>query len=236
MKHAFRALLALTIGVFSMPALAQDQFSGFLTDYEQLEPSDDVWLDYMYAGLEFRPKVAGTTAIMLEQPEIFFAADSKYKGMKPDDMKLLADSMKAIFADKLVEEYQIAASPGPNTLLFRMALTNVHMKKKGRNLLGYTPVGFVAGSAKRALLNDFIDNIMLTEVMWEAEIFDSQTGQRYGALIIGLGNKNSKKEFTSWEQLMHSMEVGAERLVCRLGNAKAVEGELRDCLAEITEM
>lgn len=236
MKHAFKALLALTVGAFSMTALAQEQFSGFLTDYEQLEPSEDVWLDYMYAGPDFRPKVAETRAFMLEQPEILLAPDSKYKGMKPDDMKMLADSMQAIFAEKLVEKYQIAASPGPNTLLFRMALTNVHLKKKGRNLLGYTPVGFVASGAKRHLMNEFVDNILLTEVMWEAEIFDSQTGERYGALIIGLGNKDSKKEFTSWDQLMHAMEIGAERLVCRLDNAKAAEGELRDCLAEITGM
>lgn len=235
MRHAFKVLLALTIGVFSVPALAQDQISGFLEDYDQLQPSDDVWISYIYLRPNFREKIADTRAFMLEQPEIFVAADSKYGGMKPDDMKMMADSLRAVFAEGLVEKYQIAASPGPNTLNMRMAFTNVHLKKKGRSLLGYTPIGFVASSAKKALMNDFVDNILLTEVVWEAEILDSQTGERYGALIISLGNKDKKKEFTSWDQLMQAMEVGTARLMCRLDNAKVEEDEIRDCLAEITE-
>jgi len=236
MRHALKVFLALTIGIFSVPSLAEDSFSGFLSDYEQLEPAEDVWLSYVYTGPGFREKVANTTAFMVEQPEIFIAPDSKYGGMKPDDMKMMADSMRAIFAEALVEEYQIAASPGPNTLIMRMAFTNVHLKKKGRSLLGYTPVGFVASSAKRALMNDFVDNILLTEVVWEAEILDSQSGERYGALIINLGNKDTKKEFTSWDQLVEAIDVGAQRVLCRLDNAKAAEGEMRDCLAEITGM
>lgn len=219
-----------------MSSLAEEQFSGFLDDYEQLQPAEDVWLDYIYTGPDFRQKVSDTTAFMVEQPEIFIAADSKYKGMKPDDMKLMADSLRAIFAEALLEEYQIAASPGPNTLVMRMAFTNVHLKKKGRSLLGYTPVGFVVGGAKTALVDDFFDKILLTEAVWEAEIYDSQTGERYGALIIGLGNKDDKKEFTNWEELSHALEVGASRVMCRLDNAKAAEGEMRDCLAEITGM
>jgi len=235
MRHALKIFLALTIGVFSVPGLAQDQFSGFLEDYEQLQPSDDVWLNYIYTRPGFREKLSDTTAFMVEQPEIFVAADSKYGGMKPDDMKMMADTLRAVFAEALVEEFQIAASPGPNTLVMRMAFTNVHLKKKGRSLLGYTPVGFVASSAKKAFLNNFVDNILLTEVVWEAEILDSQTGDRYGALIISLGNKNKKKDFTSWDQLIRVMELGTARLMCRLGNARSTDGEMRDCLAEITE-
>ena len=235
MRHTLTIFLALAIGAFSMPSLAEDQFSGFLDDYEQLEPSDDVWIGYIYTKPDFREKLADTTAFMIEQPEIFVAADSKYGGMKPDDMKMMADSLRAVFAEALVEKYQIAASPGPNTLVMRMAFTNVHLKKKGRSLLGYTPVGFVASSAKKALMNDFVDNILLTEVVWEAEILDSQTGERFGALIISLGNKDKKKEFTSWDQLMQVLEIGSKRLMCRLDNARVEEDEIRDCLAEITE-
>jgi hypothetical protein len=218
-----------------MPALAQVPFSGFLDDYEQLEPSDDDWINYIYVRPGFRDKLSGTTAFMVEQPEIFVAPDSKYGGMKPDDMKMMADSLRAAIAEALVKEFQIAASPGPNTLVMRMAFTNVHLKKKGRSLLGYTPVGFVASSAKRALMNDFVDNILLTEVVWEAEILDSQTGERYGALIISLGNKNKKKEFTSWDELVQVLDLGGARLICRLDNSRGEEAEIRDCLAEITE-
>jgi len=236
MRRAFKVFLALTIGVFSVPGIAQDRVSGFLSDYEQLQPTEDVWVNYSYTGPDFRHKISETTAFMVEQPEIFIAADSKYGGMKPDDMKMMADSLRAVFAEALLEKYQIAASPGPNTLVMKMAFTNIHLKKKGRGLLGYTPVGFVVSGAKKALMNDFVDNILLTEAVWEAEILDSQTGERYGALIVNLGNKDTKKEYTSWDQLMHAMEVGAARVMCRLDNSRAEEDEIRNCLAEITGM
>jgi len=100
MRHALKIFLALTIGVFSVPGLAQDQFSGFLEDYEQLQPSDDIWLNYIYTRPGFREKLSDTTAFMIEQPEIFVAADSKYGGMKPDDMKMMADTLRAVFAEK----------------------------------------------------------------------------------------------------------------------------------------
>ncbi len=235
MKHVIQVFLALAIGAFSMPGLAQVPFSGFLDDYEQLEPSDDVWMNYIYTQPGFREKLSDTTAFMLEQPEIFVAADSKYGGMKPDDMKMMADTLRAVFAEALVEEFQIAASPGPNTLVMRMAFTNVQLKKKSRGLLGYTPVGFVVSSAKKTMMNDFVDNIQLTEVVWEAEMLDSQTGERFAAIIAGLGNRETKKEFTSWDELMQALEVGAVRIMCRLDNARAAEGEIRDCL-EITEV
>jgi len=228
-------LPALTIGTFSLPTLAEGQFSGFLESYEELQPAEDIWLNYIYIGPDFQAQLANTTAFLIEQPEIFIAPDSKYGGMKPDDMKMMADSMRAILAEALVEKYQIAASPGPNTLVFRMAFTNVHLKKKGRSLLGYMPIGFVASSAKKALMNDFVDNILLTEVVWEAEMLNSQTGERYGAMIINLGNRDTKKEFTSWDQLMQALEVGAARIMCRIDNANSGEGEMRNCLAEITE-
>ena len=85
-------------------------------------------------------------------------------------------------------------------------------------------------------MNDFVDNILLTEAVWEAEISDSQTGELYGALIVSLGNKDNKKEYTSWDQLLQAMEVGSARMLCRLENSRAEEDELRDCLAEITGM
>ncbi len=235
MKHLSRIFLALTIGTFSLPTLAEDQFSGFLESYEELQPAEDIWLNYVYTVPDFPAHIADTTAFLIEQPEIFIAPDSKYGGMKPDDMKMMADSMRAIFAEAMVENYQIAASPGPNTLVMRMAFTNVHLKKKGRSLLGYTPIGFVASSAKKALMNDFVDNILLTAVVWEAEMLNSQTGERYGAMIINLGNRDTKKEFTSWDQLMQALEVGAARIMCRIDNANSGEGEMRNCLAEITE-
>lgn len=224
-------LLALVLLAFAMPGFADGHESGFLDNYDQLEPVDDPWIDFMYMSPDFSAKLGQATAIIVRQPEIFLAADSKYKGIKPDEMKTLADIYRDVMAEALSQDYQIAASPGPNTIDMQMALTNVHLKKKGRMILGYTPVGLVATTAKRQLLDDLTDKILLTEVAWEGRLVDAESGKIIGSIIIELGDNTSKKEFTSWDELVQAMEVSAARLRCRFGNASLPEGARQDCMA-----
>ena len=90
MKH--RKVGAISLAFFLTTAafgsvLAQDlQYSDFLSDYSQLKKSSDKYMDYTYVAADAPAKMANYTAVMIDQPEIFVAANSKYKGMKPDDM------------------------------------------------------------------------------------------------------------------------------------------------------
>ena len=93
MKRSRRIVYSLAIFVATSAfgaASAQDiQHSDFLTDYSNLKKSADAAMDYEYLapGAE---NMANYSAVMIDQPEIFIAPNSKYKGMKPDDMKVLA--------------------------------------------------------------------------------------------------------------------------------------------------
>jgi hypothetical protein len=40
------------------------------------------------------PRLAKLDSVMIDQPEIFVSPDSKYKGLKPDDAKALADAIQ----------------------------------------------------------------------------------------------------------------------------------------------
>ena len=235
MQKLLNALTSLTLVSLTIPVFADGHWSGFLEDYDQLEVADDPWLEYMYMSPNFREKLASAQAMVIEQPEIFIAEDSKYQGIKPDDMKLLADTYRAIFAEAMSDLYQIAVSPGPDTLHVRLAFTNVYLKKKGRRLIGYTPVGLVAGTAKRQLLDDFTDKIELAQLAWEIEILDSQTGERIGVAIKEMGDQTDKKRFTSWDELEEAMQVGSARLQCRFQNASLPENQRQNCI-EITEV
>lgn len=209
--------------------------SGFLDDYSRLQPAEVDWLDYAYSTDAFRERIAAAQAIVIPQPELFLAPDSKYKGMKPDDMKVITDSMRQLVVEAFADGYQIADSPGPNTIVVRMAFSNLYLKKKPRTpVVGWIPVAFVATSAKRALLNDFAENILLTELVWEGELTDSETGEILGQILLKLGSRRDKKEFTSWDELVVALSVGATRLRCRFDNASLPESTRRDCL-EITE-
>lgn len=234
--HQLRMLTACCFYVFLGTAFAEDPpESGFLSDYSLLEPASAPWADYVYVTDAYAEEMPKFQAIIIPQPELFLAPDSKYKGMKPDNMKMIADSMQQLFAEAFADGYQIANSPGRNTLVLRMAFSNLYLKKKPRTpVVGWLPPVFLMTTAKRKLLDDFVDNVLLTELVFEAEIADSETGEIMGQLIVELGDRQEKKQFTSWDELIVAVAVGAERLRCRFDNAPLAAPQQRDCF-EITE-
>ena len=84
----------LMIAAFGSAFAQELGSSDFLSDYSHLKQSSDLYMDYAYLapGAE---NMANYSAVMIDQPEIFIAPKSKYKGMKPDDMKQLADDLEA---------------------------------------------------------------------------------------------------------------------------------------------
>lgn len=235
-------LLLLLCGVclehsLSAAAAEADRWSGFLEDTDQLQPMDDPWISYAYMAPGFEEKIAATRTLVIDQPEIHIAADSPYRGVKPDDMKLLADTLRDYAASALSDTYQIALTPGPDSLYLRMGLTNVYLKKKRRRLVAYTPVGFVTSTAKRVLLDDFTDKVLLTQVAVEFELIDPNTGERVVAAVSELGDTSRKRDFADWDQLETAMAVSAARLQCRFENAGLAAAERRDCTAitDVTE-
>jgi uncharacterized protein (DUF2235 family) len=65
-----------------------------------------------------------------------------YKGMKPDDMKAIADSLRENVASELrAAGYEIVDKPGPNVMYVRMAVGDLMLQKRKRPILAYTPVG-----------------------------------------------------------------------------------------------
>ena len=233
MKH--RIVGATSLVFFSVIAasgsvLAQDiGSSDFLSDYTQLKQSSDAHMDYTYLAEDAPDKMANYSAVMIDQPEIFVAANSKYKGMKPDDMKQLADAFRASMAQSLSTTYMIVDQPGPNVLYIRFAISNVQLKKHKKGLLGYTPIGLVAGAAKSALTSDFTKKIDLKGLTMEVEILDSNSAEQFAALLETRSGK--KDEPASWEELEALITVYSQRVGCRLDNARVAEENRTDCLS-----
>ncbi len=119
----FFSLAFLTIAAF-VTALAQDiQSSDFLSDYSKLQR--DGQMGYSYLAPDAPGRMANYSALLIDQPEIFVSPDSEYKGMKPDDMKQLADAFRNAMVQELVETYTIVDQPGPNVLYLRFAFSNL---------------------------------------------------------------------------------------------------------------
>ena len=124
---------------------------------------------------------------MIDQPEFVIASDSKYKGVKPDEAKAVADAWRALIADTVTKNGRlfVVDQPGPDVLYVRMAASNVHLAKKKRGLLGYTPAGLVVGGAVAAG-QDMQQKIILQDMNLEFEFMDSQSQEVLAAIVGGL--------------------------------------------------
>jgi hypothetical protein len=228
---AYSLAFFLTITTFGS-AIAQDiHSSDFLSDYSQLRESSDARMDKTYLAKVAPGEIAKYSAVMIDQPEIFVAANSKYKGMKPDDMKQLADAFRAAMAESLSTTYMIVDQPGPNVLYVRFAISNVQLKKHKKGLLGYTPVGLVAGAAKSAMTSDVTKKIDLKGLTMEMEVLDSSSEEQLAALLETPSGK--KDEPVSWVELEALITVYSQRLACSLDNARRAEEDWVDCLSDM---
>jgi len=234
MKHrkaGVYTLVLLFMIAAAGPVLAKDvQQSDFLSDYSKLKKSSDKHMDYTYLAPVAPTKMAKYSAVMIDQPEIFVAPDSKYKGMKPDDMKELGDLFRATMARTLAESYLIVEQPGPNVLYVRFALSNLKLKKKKRGLLSYTPVGIVATAAMTLAISDLTKKIDLKGLTMEMEVLDSSSEEQLAALVET--RSGSKENPASWSELEALIDVYSHRVSCRLDNARVAQENRNDCLAD----
>ncbi|MEE9597291.1 MAG: DUF3313 family protein, partial [Acidiferrobacterales bacterium] len=107
------------------------------------------------------------------------------------------------------------------------AITNLKMKKKKKSVLGYTPVGLVAGAVKGATTTDIAKKADLQSMVFEAEVFDSDTGERLVALIDS--QFVDRAGSTSWEELQEFMVQYGRLFQCRFDNARLPVERRVDC-------
>jgi hypothetical protein len=227
--HALKCLLTATLGItLSFTAAAdKEQFSGFLGDYSDLQQSSDAYAGYFYLAPNAPSKVKKYDAVMIDQPELFIADDSKYKGIKPDDMKALADGLRQALAAEISRDYHVVDVAGPNVLYLRLAATNLYLKEKKRGLFGYTPIGLVAGAVKSAVADDIANKVSLKGVTVEMEILDSETGERLVAMVER--RAGTKEDAASWQELEMIFTEYGKRVQCRLSNAKLPKNKWVAC-------
>ncbi len=213
MKATNLFILALVVISASGAGWAQQQpeLSGFLDDYPQLTPAEEESGILVWKAPDIEAKYV---AAILDQPEIFIHPDSPYKGINPDELKLLADSYRDTVAMKLALVHPVVEQPQPNIIRIRLALTNVYLKKKKRPWWGWaTPVSLAAYTVKGVLGQKY----SLMEATVEVEAVDNDTGQRLGVAVYKKGQikgKDVKEEETSWDDLAEAMDelalVGAD--------------------------
>lgn len=206
---------------------------GFLSDYSKLRPTKDQPIREVYVAPGNADRAARFTAVMVDQPELFFNPASKYKGIKPDEMKIIADSLRARVTDELRSGYSIVDAPSENVLYLRFAVTNLMLQKKPRPVMAYIPVGAVVYSVKN-LGKSVTERLDLKEMRVEGEILDSMTMEVLAAGIatrddLGEIEEGDKPSALSWDHLNALFTVVGKRVRCQLDNARIPEASRQRC-------
>ncbi len=231
-----KRFLTLMVG-FCLCASAFGQNNDFLTDYSKLESPEEeerVFVEHIYLVPNVVQLLADYDGIMVDQPEIFIAADSKYKGAKGDQLKQLADVARLSTIERLeADGRNIVDQPGADTLYMRWAITDLYLQKKKRGILSYTPAGFVVHATKSAVTRDLWKKIDIVELRIEIEISDVVTGE---ILAAGISHKQGfrkqkgeKAHIVSWQELDALFETVGARISCNLSNAASPEEERENC-------
>jgi hypothetical protein len=229
-----KRVLILALGLCAM-ASAAAQNNDFLTDYSLLEPHDGRFVKARYINETIMQRKADyKKTVFVDQPEIFVAADSKYKGAKGDQLKALADVARLATMDRLeANGYTIATEPAQDALYLRWAITDLYLQKKKRGILSYTPVGMVVHATTQAAVRDLWKKIDIVELGFEAEFSDFVTGEIIGlAVTHTMGKRKAsgqKADLVSWQELDALFMTAGERISCVMRNMGSPESEWQVC-------
>ncbi|MCW8964065.1 MAG: DUF3313 domain-containing protein [Gammaproteobacteria bacterium] len=139
---------------------------------------------------------------------------SEYRGVAPDDYKLVSDMFHQTLIGQLEPAYPVVTNSDASTLAVRIALVDIKLKKKSRTLMGWTPVGLIAGTAQDKVSK----KLKLLDAVLEAEFVDAATGERLAVLVDqNLYEDGSNTE--SWESMRLMFKHYAKRIKARLDEA-----------------
>jgi hypothetical protein len=230
MKNLF--IKAVFVAVL-LPGLTVAEESGFLEDYSILGKAGEWGAARMYVSETTLERMAHYSKVMIDQPYIYIDPDSKSKGMKPETMTAIAETLRTAVSGAVNETYQVVEEKGEGVLYFRWAVTNMYLQKPKRNVLTFTPVGAVAYAAKSGL-SDFVDKNTLVDLRLEGELMDSVTGEVFVALTLERGQRKDKsakvsEDPASWDELFDIGTALGQRFACRLNNARTDAANRQDC-------
>jgi len=155
--------------------------------------------------------------LILDRVTFFFAHDSVYKGMDPQELKDLADLFKRQFVDSLKKKYPIVKNPGSDVARIRFAITDLRQNRPVLSDLGSKGLGL--SDLQMALMNSW-SNTGATSV--EVMIFDSMSNSPIAAAKddqkVGL-----KEKFTKWGSAEDAFKYWADRLRLFLDQARNVK-------------
>ncbi len=219
MKRVLSALLMMALAACAVTEQDKPdtvQRTGFLKDYSQLQPGtkDQALLVYINPNARW----SQYTKVLIEP--VTFWGDSSSKVSVQDQQQLCSYYYNKLNED-LAKKFQLADRPGPGVMTLRVALTDPTTA---------TPVlRSVSVVVPQARLLNSVTNLatgsyaFVGSAQSEAEIDDSQTGERLAAAVDkrsgGLSIKNA--DVWQWGDAENAMDHWAQQMADRLSTLQS---------------
>lgn len=223
-----RKVLCNTMGVVVFLALAviavwaEDvPFSGFMGSsdvYNQLQPGPEGGAKHRWLkpGADF----AKYNKFMVDSVVFFFANNSDYKGIDPQEMKDLSDEFNKNIVAAFKDKYPIVAEPGPDVARIRIAVTNIKPSNPGvSTVTSILPVGLGVSLMKKGASGGWSGG---GETGVEMMILDSDTNQVI-AMAADQQSAAFSDRFSKWDSAAQAFKLWSERIVLFMDNIKGVK-------------
>ena len=155
------------------------QGSGFMKDYSMLQPGekDEAAMVYIKEGVDWN----SYSAVMIDPVTVWYDSDADYRGIHPRDLVALGDYFEQAMVRNLQGGYKIVAKPGPGVLRFRTAITDVVPSNPTMDTItGIVPQARAISAIAKVTTGS---DLYVGQASAEAELLDSQTGDRLGAVV-----------------------------------------------------
>ena len=201
--------------LFALGACGTQSQSGFLKNYDQLTPGGNLYgakLAYSNPQTNF----AKYDSVMFDPLVFILPADSK---LNQGDKVRLTNAMRQAITSELSKDYKVVSKPGPNTMRFRGAITELTPANRPLNVVStVVPASRVlaeAGSMTTGI------SMFSSRGSGELEIVDSLSGERLVALSdTRYARKQATTSATSWGQIEGAMQKAAADVRKGLANLR----------------
>jgi hypothetical protein len=147
---------------------------GLIPASVQLTPVGQFAGTTAYMAPDYTQRRAALRTVYIAPIEIFLAPDSPYRGIERTEMLGLTTAFSDIIRRDLLPQMRVVDTPQADSLILRLALTDVRQTKRGHRLRELTPVGLVVDGVKRVA---GVSKVSLTTITVQAigETGDDET-------------------------------------------------------------
>ncbi len=228
------AVVPSTESAVTAPTFGNYRAQGFLTDYSKINQHKDDSDGYGY--IDPAVDFGKYDKLLVDRIKIFFKADSEYKGIDPDELKVLTDYYYDAINKAVGDAYPMVTEAGPDVLRLRVAITDLVPNEISKSVvtlvvpflwIGDAGTGVVTGDAGSTMFTghasvelEVLDSVSSEQLM---AYIDTQTGKKYNwTRGIATGAESYMRAYSKWAYTKQAMDGWAQLLRLRLDEVHGI--------------